>query len=472
MFPFIYLYPASQLHPPRTTSPLPRGQQYNANSRVASKERITQKRAATPNNKRRSAVSAAAVTHALNQQTQNHRPDFSIANSDETDEDEWVSSESGAATPQKVVGFDEDDDDDSESQDTEVELDLHAHLDQKLGTASAATNGSKGPTYAGNGNIMGNGSVNHVADNFGVPRAEPDTSVMPPRNALMQTSSSTATLHPQPPAELPIVRVQPQSTPTTPPTQPHPDSEVLRQSRSEAPSPTRRSMHSKHLKRHSLMRNQSHGEPSKYDIPPHPLIRGQSYSGGSALKLKPAPLTPLKVDSTIAQAELSSSPTSARILSGPSSPTFMTRSLTIQSPTAVSFSGEPERDYRQPSRRTSISSLHSVATLPAPSPVRSQAYSRLGAQSGARSRQDRTRTLSMMSSSSSSAALTSLSMNMMSRPSSPPTTVRFPKEPIRDGDSIHPLLPPPYCAAHLTVTSHYNPLYDCFERVLRARQGR
>ena len=473
-----YLYNSSQLHPSRNTS-LPRGHQYNANSRVASKERIAalqQKRAATPNNKRRSVVSANAVTHALNQQQmQKNKPAFSIAKSDDTDEDEWVSSESGAATPQRVNGA-EDDDDGSESQDTEVEADVHTSMtDQKARTGAvmgqAMPNTLNGSIYVGNGDIMSQ----KVTDKISTPRADLDTTATQGRSVFKQTSSSTSTstLHAQVPPEMPVVRVQPQSTPITPPEPPAPESEPLRQSKSEAPSPTRRSMHSRQFKRHSLMRNSSHGEPSKYEIPPHPLIRGQSYSGSGALKLKPAPLTPLTVDSAITQAQISASPTSTRIASGPSSPTFMTRSLTLQSPTTVSFSGEPERDYRQPSRRTSISSLHSVATLPAPSPVHAQAYSRLGSQGGVRSRQgDRARTLSMMSTGSSSAALTSLNMNMMSRPGTPPSTVRFPKESISDGDGIHPLLPPPYCATHLTMASHYNPLYDCYERVLRAKQSR
>ena len=235
-----------------------------------------------------------------------------------------------------------------------------------------------------------------------------------------------------------------------PPVNEPPEADIYRQIRSEAPSPTRR----RYLpKRNPLLRNSSHGEYN-VDMPPHPLIRGQSFQ----LSLKPKPLAPLQVNPEAIQAQITTSPTSTRGGYSSTSPTSMFHSMTLQTPTSV----DPDN---RPSRKSSISSLHSVATLPVPSPSRFV---------GMRSKADRTRTLSTISNSSSSAALTSLNaLPTMSRPGTPPLVVHFPIENRRDAsDGIHQLLPPPIRSAHLMFVARNNSLKESFERVTRARAGR
>ena len=246
----------------------------------------------------------------------------------------------------------------------------------------------------------------------------------------------------------PMVRVIHQSTPASP-DPPLETAKVapmkpIRQTRSEAPSPPIKAP----VKRFSLVRNGSHYGEGKVEMPHHPLIRGQSYHGSS---LRPAALAPLTVNSEAAQAHMTASP--SRSGSPPYSAGIH------QSPSEASTTS------RIPSRKGSISSLHSVATLPAPS---SRFFG------GGRGNQDpRTRTMSTISNSSSSAALSALNMlPAVSRPATPPMIVHFPPESRRDAsDGLHQLLPPPYAPSHLTAVAKYNPLGECYERVMRAKRG-
>lgn len=38
-------------------------------------------------------------------------------------------------------------------------------------------------------------------------------------------------------------------------------------------------------------------------------------------------------------------------------------------------------------------------------------------------------------------------------------------------ETMHPLLPPPYLSAHLTVLAWRNPLAESYERVVKAKQA-
>ncbi|KAI5117769.1 hypothetical protein M0805_005200 [Coniferiporia weirii] len=411
---------AVELLPARTTSPFPRPSHLNSNARIHSKERIsTQKRAA---------ASAKQQPVAQNN-AQNHRAGFSLAHSDGTDDEEWVSSESGAATPQN------DEDDDDAHGTTPVDRQRVEHAPN--GGTNRVVNGTAG---------------------LATPRSQSALSLTRVETARPETSPQ---MRAQVQAQPPTIHVQPQSThvsPTPPPVPPvaerRPDVQLIRHTRSEAPSPTHLSQRPA-PRRHPLVRHAStHGE-SKAEMPPHPLIRGQSYHGA----LKPAPLVPLSVNMEAAQAQLSASPTNARVGSIASSPSYMTQSFT-QSPSE----GSTDSRERVPTRKVSSSSLHSVATLPAPSSTRFNA----------RTKQDRIRALSTISLSSSSAALDSLNkLPAMSRPGTPPLAVHFPSESRRDvQDGYHQLLPPMYSAAHATVLARYNPLQECYERVMRAKHGR
>lgn len=149
-----------------------------------------------------------------------------------------------------------------------------------------------------------------------------------------------------------------------------------------------------------------------------------------------------------------------------------------------------DNDARQHLRRASISSARTSATLP-PTPSSSShrhSYTpNINSKQSFATPQKRERTTSTFSLSSkpapyiptssgfshhnASAALTSLSAIPSSRPSTPPLVSHFPP-PARQPagvDSLHPLLPDPYLATHLTLTRFYGPLQESWERVVAPR---
>lgn len=384
----------SQLQQQRSASPFPRVSQANGKTRVQSKERVAplhRGQAAQP--KRTFAAHTGKAT-------------FSLPKSDGTDEDDWVSSESGAATPH-------DPEDDDQRTRTPVED------DHKTTIINDHVNGA-------------------------TPRAEtplPRVDTIRPNEPLRQVQQ----MHP------PVVNVH-TATPIVPPT-----ADTYRQTRSEAPSPTQ--LRDGNTSKRSSMIRQSSGQSAvKVEVPHHPLIRGQSYHGG----LKPAALAPLTVKSESAQAQLSASPTSSYgILHSPNS---IDGSILNESP-------DRDEPHIRPTRKASFSSIHSVATLPAPS-----SRQVVGSRSRMNRAVDRTRTLSVMSTSSSSAALTSLNtLPGGSRPGTPPLTVHFTPETHsrrEHAEGLHQLLPPPYMASHMSTLSQYNPMADCYARVMRAKHTR
>ncbi|KAF7298139.1 hypothetical protein HMN09_01035300 [Mycena chlorophos] len=183
----------------------------------------------------------------------------------------------------------------------------------------------------------------------------------------------------------------------------------------DSPQSIRR--HSRPMSAHSMNRLELMHKP-------HPLIRGASF-GQPCVTPKPSPLLPVAVtlDATT-DVHLTASPTRAYPESPPPSP-------------------HP--------RRTSISSVHSVAT------VATQ-------QQQAKSRH---RTFSTMSSSSAVSSLQHLPPVV--RPA-PYITLFPPSDPQQD-NGIHPLLPPPYVANHLTVVTRRAPIRDALDRILRARES-
>ena len=375
---------------------------------MESRERIAalqQKRARTPvaKGKQRQGQGAKGLTIAQ-------------SGDDEEDDDEWISSGSGAATPQNV-----------ELEDTSSATDknmMSPHADLTNGVADRLTNG---------------------VEELTTPRAEVQLELTCVDTARPD-SSPTSRVQTQGQAQPPVVRTQPQTTPESPsPTPTEPSEQMpVRHTRSEAPSPSDL-RHKPTPKRHPLIRHSSNYAGSKVEMPPHPLIRGKSLQGSA---LKPAALVPLYVNNESAQAQLLAFPSSRS-----ASTTYQSF---YQSPSETStVSGD-----RLPSRKGSISSLHSIATLPAPSRLNSS-----------RTKGDRTQTLSSISTSSSSAALTALNMlPATSRPGTPLMIVRFPYSTKRDAhDAYHHLLPPPYLASYMSLSNKYNPLLDSYERVMRAK---
>ena len=204
---------------------------------------------------------------------------------------------------------------------------------------------------------------------------------------------------------------------------------------------------------------------SSQHLRPHPLIRAHSAGYGALLSgpAKPAPLAPL---TSSEQIPATSSPTNYRAVS----PTF-----SMQTNTASPVLSQPSPTDSEASRqlrRTSLSSRGSTATLPAGQPLQGSAsHSHIGRTAS----HDRQRT---MSASSTFAALSNLNLGMRATPSPPKTplqhlTVHFPpaEQHLAQVEHIHPLLPPPYNTAHMTLLAYRNPLAESYERVVRAKQA-
>lgn len=219
-----------------------------------------------------------------------------------------------------------------------------------------------------------------------------------------------------------------------------------KESRSEHTSPTHTHHHRHEHSKHSAVTRppSTHSIRADVSLRPHPLIRGHSYGQGVALggPVKPTPLAPLTFTSGSPVAQMSTSP-----------PGLST------SPTSVRTAYGPQSS---PTRRTSVSSAQSAATLPVTPPQMPNKVP------------DRSRTLSTMS-NSSFAALSSLA-HLPAASSRPPTpqqyTSQFPHaDPHHHLESMHPLLPPPYLCTHLTVLATRSPIREAFDRVARAKQS-
>ncbi|KAI0356207.1 hypothetical protein OH77DRAFT_1401339 [Trametes cingulata] len=390
------------------------------------------------------AIRRAPTPHGAPKQTgAKQKADFTISDDGDDDDDAWVSSESGAATP--LHG--------SDPENTPVEqlkqrpTTQHAHVQHaQLNTTSAHDGGhdvatpKAAPPPLPRVDTARPSQLPLAATARDYAAQEP-----PPQGKAYSNQKQNDQRHPEPAIQI--------STPTPP----------VSKARSETHSPPRRSPDIA-PKRQSMTRPPStHSINSRSDGPPlrpHPLIRGHSYGQGFAAKPAPlAPLTTVLPDSASGQmSTTSSSPSSLRA----GSPTSIRTAASPNIPSPSSASPA----HRQ-LRRTSTSSTRSTATLPAQSTVPEK--------HGSRANHDRQRTLSTISSNSSIAALTNFALR--STPSPPRTPVQItahfpPPEQSAALESIHPLLPPPYLSAHLTVLAYRNPIAESYDRVIRAKQRR
>ena len=236
-------------------------------------------------------------------------------------------------------------------------------------------------------------------------------------------------------------------------------------------APSRHSPIPKHYSRPPSTHSSS--SRTEHPLRPHPLIRGQSYGHVNAVLPKPAPLAPLTFIPNAAMSH--SSPTKAGYPEiGNSSNGHHHQQHLSSSPTSLKTS--PMLSDISPSqRRTSISSTGSINTIPVHS---SSIPAQTPLTASVQRTQDRTRTLSTVS--SSSAALSSLThlpyVLSQTRPPSPNlhTVSFFPPanlQHVNAMEGIHPLLPTPYLINHLTVLSRRTPIRESFDRVMRARAG-
>ncbi|TFK94572.1 hypothetical protein K466DRAFT_476026 [Polyporus arcularius HHB13444] len=384
---------------------------------------------------------APTPTAAAKQNGARQKVDFSISSPDEgEDDDDWVSSESGAATP----------DNESDTDSTPIEQAKPRAAAQPAPVQSAQQ-------------TQVNATLGHdVATPKAVPPSLPrvDTA-RPSQLPLVPTARDFALheqklLHPESsprPSDQQRPKVEIQISTPTPP---------VSKARSETHSPPRRSPDiDPSYKRQSMTRPPSTHSVTSPTLRPHPLIRGHSYAHG--LAAKPAPLSPVATvlpDAASGQmSTASSSPTSHRAGS-PTSIRTVSASPSLSSPSSSSPA------HRQ-LRRTSTSSVASNATMP----VLPSASEKLSS----RSNHDRHRTLSTISSSSSIAALTNFALRSTPSPSRTPITFTShfpPQEQSAASEVIHPLLPPPYLSAHLTVLAYRNPIAESYDRVIRAKERR
>lgn len=340
------------------------------------------------------------------------KPGFTIASPNDEDEDEWVSSESGAATPSHH---------DSDSDD---ELDDNTSLDGQLAVGRSTPSCVQPDIYP-----LPRVDTARPSDYSSAARHErrgTHTLPLPSIDTNMADTSRSSPFQTQNPRS-----ADPYTTPAN------------------ISAPARQSLHPSHKHRppstHSIGR-------SEQPLRPHPLIRGHSYS--HAQPLKPAPLAPLAVipGSASSSISLRMDPSDQTLAVSPAS-------TASASPTLLNPASSHQR------RRPSVSSAHSVATLPSHSNIREPLNWSVS---------DRKRTTSTISHSSSSAALSSLvHLPTVTRPPSPQAVSFFPPvNPHANVEGIHPLLPGPYLNNHLTVLARRNPIRESFDRVIRARQVR
>lgn len=395
----------------RNTSPVPRN---NSRIRVQSKEQL-QAHANRP----------APLASNNKASTSKQKVGFTIASPSEGDDDEWVSSESGAATPLQ-------NDSDAEQVTTPIEPPKPS-----IQLSTSRVNGfaiDEQPTPR--------------ARTPSLPRVDTARPPSPQRRdyaspALQTSHLAISLVHDTPPQQI-HHSPPPQVAPPVP------------KARSETHSPPRRSPD--HVHWQSRTRPPStHSVAGRADsLRPHPLIRGHSYGQGILGPAKPAPLAPLTTvlaENAPAQMSTSTSPTAV-------SPALSSK--TSSTSPALSHISPTMSEASRQLRRTSTSSVRSTATMPViPSASQVQLT---------KAHHDRQRTLST---SSTFAALSGFGYR--STPSPPRTpmqqiTVTFPL-PDHSQEPVHPLLPPPYLSAHLTMLTYRNPLAESYERVMRAKQA-
>ena len=377
------------------------------------------------------------------------------------DEDEWISSESGAATPLDDVSGDE-----SSGKKTPQEEQSPPTPVDPVAQRNAAFVPSTTPRATESTQSRPRVQTNGFTVRQPPPIAAPAARIPSPPKPSQQepyrerpSSQPTEVLQPvtQPsPSQQPRrppshILDQPQSqSPTSPPHTPEPVVPRISGARTEPPTPTspRSDRHSTGKARpasaRSLIADHAHA------LRPHPLIRGQSFGHGH--------LAPLKVTPDAAQVQLSSSPPYHAASTSPTSiRTVHTPSPSAHFPTSI---------FR---RRTSTSSAHSVATLPLP-------------QQQPLTPVERARTTSMLSAASSSTAFSSLThlpttkrgsaVAAVAAAQTPPLVVHFPPQNAHmPPETVHTLLPPPYVTPHFTILQWRGPIRESHTRVVRARDA-
>ncbi|KAF8556324.1 hypothetical protein OG21DRAFT_1506596 [Imleria badia] len=338
---------------------------------------------------------------------------FTLASPPVDDEDEWVSSESGVVTPNSI------------------------------GSGSGRTPVDQRKS------ILTGSPVNEFVPRPDTPRAQPQSLSRVPTIRAPEAPAKISVSTARGPQALQTAAAPPSNHAELAPQTQLPLSESrFMGTRSATTSPVHRTHHPSHHKRLSMTRPPSmHSTASRSETPlrPHPLIRGQSFGQGVPMTPKVVPLAPLTVTSEASPVSSPGRDETEKLSTSPSS----VRTTYPES---------------APNRRTSVSSVRSVATLPSQPQFPSHVMGRT---------HDRHRTFSSISSNSSSSvqALSSLAYLPATRPSTPQYTAHFPPASISAGfEAVHPLLPPPYLSAHMSILTHRSPLKESYDRVIAARE--
>ena len=386
------------------------------------------------------------------------------------DEDEWISSESGAATPLDDVSGDDGSGkktpQEQQSPPTPVDPSQNTAFIPSTTPRAEPTQAQPRPRVKTNGFTVRQPSIVAPARIPTPPKPQqqqqepcrppqPKRPSSQPTDALQHVTQSSS--QPRRPSAHHILD-QPQSqSPTSPPHTPEATVPRISGARTEPPTPTSprsdRHSHSSGKVRPASTRSLIAADfTHAAALRPHPLIRGQSFGHGH--------LAPLKVTPDAAQVQLSSSPPFHAASTSPTS----IRTVHTPSPSSHFSSAL--------FRRPSTSSAHSVATLPTLplTPV------------------ERARTTSTLSATSSSTAFSSLThLPNTKRVSSaaaaaaavataqtPPLVVHFPSSSQNahaPPETVHTLLPPPYVTPHFTILQWRCPIRESHTRVARARDA-
>ncbi|KZV76276.1 hypothetical protein PENSPDRAFT_747738 [Peniophora sp. CONT] len=349
-----------------------------------------------------------------------HKAGFTLASRDgsgsDDDDDsdgEWISSESGATTPNKHAPA------------SPPPQQQHPKLDQlRLDPSDMSAGPATSPPVE-------------------TPRGEtttPPAAKMNGNTAEQQRPKPVPTITTQPPS---APRVQPAPrTPSPPPV--HARTEPTTPTTPEPPRHHHRSKRHSHTRPPSIISD--HGGPL---LRPHPLIRGNSHGLGA--------VAPLTISSTAVQAQLATPP--------PTTPTTNNNTPSTHGK-PVQFrrtSSASARSVATLPARNSVSSITPTPTSTSGSPFAGRGH-------------DRTRTLSAVSASSAAlSSLAQLPSRGHARQQlTQPQAVRFPPAPQPGTGGVHALLPAPYVQTHATVLAWRAPVRESFERVAwaRARAGR
>ncbi|KAH9971066.1 hypothetical protein BGW80DRAFT_1323170 [Lactifluus volemus] len=339
------------------------------------------------------------------------------------DDEEWISSESGAVTPMDTAS-----ENTTRTVPTPVDLTVQRTNGQNLALAPGTT--PRAEAVPSRPRVQTNGFVPTLPPHVAAPTARIPSSSKQNQYPQNEQEPYRPRLRPLLQSQLdPAQSVHKSLSPQSPP--PHtPDAvPVVSGARTEPPTPTspRSDRHSSSKARPSSTRSLI--AEHAHHLRPHPLIRGQSFGH--------AHLAPLKVSSDAAQAQLSSSPPN------------QARDLPALLDLVRAFGCHVTHSHS-----------HSINNNTPPNYERGRTYSTISTTST---------TSAALSSLAQLPTRASLNLALNYAP------VHFPPQQnsqhAHSSENIHALLPPPYVTPHFTILQWRSPIRESHDRVARAREA-